>query len=249
MKNGVKLSWSLSCTLGFPDVGRTLFIFPLGINPSSFTIDAVNDASISRSMSTDLHLKLISESVSRIERNGGTSLVSVPKNSSFLQSSEVSSPKTPSCYQSIISSPSSTQNNVSSLEKSSNWRKITIREGFKDEKFNELLRTYAVRWLHGRYLLKGNILSIPILGQLCIFQVEDSAMDISLVDSRTKIHVSPMPSVKETSNKEDIIGKEQGFQILDQTSRLGGLNKEYAILKEIINFSFSHKSALMRYEF
>lgn len=255
-----------------------------------------NDASVSFCVSRDLYLKLIRENVGRIGYHESSSPVYVMKNSSFIPSGEVSPPKTPSCYQPRISSPGSTpmlpkgsQDDVIGLQYPPDIGQSAIREGFKDEKCNELLLTYAIRWFHGRYLLKGNILALPIFGQLCIFQVEgsikesvDSAIakqgqiygrvnnlvvpeakshdvlshvdNVFLVDYRTKIHLTPMPPVIDISIKENMMSSklvDKDFRFKDSRSfpRVGGLSKEYALLKEIISFSFSHQSSLLRYGF
>ncbi|CAA6660156.1 unnamed protein product [Spirodela intermedia] len=300
LKNGVRLSWSLSCTMGFPAAGRILFVSPIGNLHTSYIVHGtdnmdssinVNDASVSSCISRDLYLKLVRENDGRTGYNERSSPVCVMKNSSFIPSREVSPPKTPSCYQPRISSPGSTpmlpkgsQDDVSGFQYPPNIGQSAIREGFKDEKCNELLLTYAIRWFRGRYLLKGNVLALPIFGQLCIFQVEGSIKEsvdndiakqgriygkvnnlvvpeakspdvlshnVFLVDYRTKIHLTPMPAVIDISGKGDMISsklvdKNVRFKDSGNFPRVGGLSKEYALLKEIIGFSFSHQSSLLR---
>ncbi|XP_078434324.1 cam interacting protein 111 [Wolffia australiana] len=280
LKNEVRLSWSLSSTMGFPAAGKLIFVFPLenlcsssnvlstcGMNNSIAMLD---DASASRFINRKLNLKLVRQSADQRRNIGGESPVSGLKNSMNIPSAEASPPKTPVPNKKL-------QNDASGLPTPLNpWHSV-ISGGLEDEKSNELLRTYAVRWFHGRYVLKGNILALPIFGQLCAFQVENSvvelvgasdvdqvqfygqgkssdstafASDIFLFDSGTKVHFTLTPTIK-VSPKEDTCGIEtKNFKLKTSSEipRLGGLSKEYSVLKEVISFSFSHQSSLMRYK-
>uniref|UniRef100_A0A1D1Y622 Calmodulin-interacting protein 111 n=1 Tax=Anthurium amnicola TaxID=1678845 RepID=A0A1D1Y622_9ARAE len=300
-KNGVKLSWSLSCTMGFPPIGRMLFVFPIGYPPASHLLCGVDEMhkSTGRTVSfaslclcTDLHLKLVPLNIGQMPYTERLTAVSDSVNSGCILSGEASSPKTPSCYQSKLSSPVSgpihvkgTQDYIPNTGCYSNINQSAVREAMKDDKCSELLRTYAVRWFHGHYVLNGNLLALPIFGQLSILHVEsgikasvgsareDQTYDttnnlvvsetesqsllqvdtIFFVDSRTKVHLNPMPSVAESSDKKDTVSSKlmlKDFMVKEAGNhlRLGGLSREYALLKEIISFSFSAESVLPRYK-
>ena len=92
----------------------------------------------------------------------------------------VSSPKTPVSYQSKLISPNSNQltspicdDSVSSLSNPNNkfFASFDITEVLGDETAKKLLQSCAASWLYSRSLLTGNLVTIPILSELCTFCV------------------------------------------------------------------------------
>ncbi|MQM01475.1 hypothetical protein Taro_034235 [Colocasia esculenta] len=296
LKNGAKLSLNLSCTMGFPAVGRMIFVSPIVESSTIHHSHGIGQTckSTSRSVSLvslctcrDLYLKLVPLSGGQMPYAEKLSAVYDPVNSGQSLSGEVLSPRTPSCYQSRLSSPSAspghskgaqdhtlgkkgTQDYVSKKKCYPNISQSAVREAIRDEKSIELLQTYAVRWFHGRYLLNQNILVLPLYGQLCVFQVDGAVMlpaetatvvskplshggAIFFVDSTTKVHLTPMPLFVENSNEKDWVSSNltvKDFRIKESSTipRLGGLSKEYALLHDIISFSFSREPFLPRYK-
>lgn len=78
---------------------------------------------------------------------------------------DVGSPRTPSSARSRISAP------VSRAGSAFCWDNSVVKLALEDDKAKGMLETLAVRWLNRRYLLVGNFVIVPIMGQLCVFQV------------------------------------------------------------------------------
>ncbi|XXG60483.1 hypothetical protein AAC387_Pa04g2383 [Persea americana] len=243
LKNGVKLSWSLSCTMGGPDMGRTIFISPIQNqsvdNPTNDGNEHFeNDQVSSPKTPSPYQSRLSSQGASQMRlRRGDNSILTVNH-----------------------------QSNVMSLDVSS------ITKALEDEKAKQLLEISAAWWLSARCLLRGNVVAIPIGPQIGFFRVDgadtllvkwfkqDSTYErkcslmppeISspclvnhvdaafLVESKAKVHLfSSMPSSMETPAKGDLslLEDEERFGI----SKLGGLSKEFAELKQIIFDKIQH---------
>ena len=149
-----------------------------------------------------------------------------------------------------------------------------IRDVMGDESAKKLLQTCATTWLYSRNLLCGNFVSIPILSEVYIFHVV-GARDLSAKSSshdliKEKCHLppdtpeladhafvinrdtkvclySPSTAVSETSiSGVELEYKDVKARVVESSLKLGGLSKEYAILKDII-ISSSVKDTLLRY--
>ncbi|KAJ4822841.1 hypothetical protein Tsubulata_026095 [Turnera subulata] len=135
-----------------------------------------------------------------------------------------------------------------------------IQELLKDESAKQLLQACATSWLHSRILIRGNIVTIPIHSKLCSFRVinlnqlpvdcvdqdfmkeeslhpeapefNDHVKDAFLINHETNVYLSlpqrgGFPSLRIThGHKITLEGHDQ--------PKLGGLSKEYAVLKDII---------------
>ncbi|KAH9311946.1 hypothetical protein KI387_026981 [Taxus chinensis] len=211
LKNGVRLSKHLSCTMGSPPLGRTVYVSSLHIHSTSQHAKRIvkhtapkNDEmyQVSLSECADLSLKWLipksalglSSEISSVDSAG----------SNGCGNGEFSSPKTPLGYRSmvipadnitrsrspLIQSPAlndspQIQKDEATLFHTGNVERTTspgfpnlaaIRVVMEDQKLKELLQRYAVRWLSDRILLRGNCVTIPICGQMCVFQLIDAAV-------------------------------------------------------------------------
>ncbi|CAN6700986.1 unnamed protein product [Malus baccata var. baccata] len=134
-----------------------------------------------------------------------------------------------------------------------------VEEVLGDDGTKRLLQTCATTWLYSRCLLCGNFVTIPMLSQLCLLRVigakslsnfdakdllnEASKVvgyenDAFLVKRETKLsfhlpsnQASKTPQRRNLSNLEC---NDPAANTGDNISRLGGLSKEYAVLKDII---------------
>ncbi|XP_039118647.1 calmodulin-interacting protein 111-like [Dioscorea cayenensis subsp. rotundata] len=172
LKNGAKLSWGLSCTMGFPSVGRAIFVFPVSGFSTSHNQNMNNSISqFSICKCNDLYLNLVLPK--SVVINCG-----YDKSPLGTSTDKLTSPKTPASRPKL-SSPGATpvqskksSDYVSNIDVSTCQDISGIRLALADEKVNELLQIYAGRWLHGRSLLNGNLVTVPICGHLCLFLVE-----------------------------------------------------------------------------
>jgi hypothetical protein len=123
-----------------------------------------------------------------------------------------------------------------------------------DEKVKELVQILASRWLYGRHLLKGNVVGIPVCGNICMFCVRDSGFesDVFLVHSTTKVELLSgdrvLDSNSDEPSKDGALPEYQvGVEYDSDFPRLGGLSKEFEDLKEIISFSLAKDETLPRF--
>ncbi|XP_071687523.1 calmodulin-interacting protein 111-like [Rutidosis leptorrhynchoides] len=239
-KNGVRLSSSLSSALGYPVSGRIVFVYPVNQRNKSISIDKCQD----------LHLSLISSKSSISIKSSKMSHVDL-----LSENGNISSPKTPSMTRSKFSSPCSSQptspryretqsNSFDSVVDSFN-----IKEVLEDEIGRKLLQTCTLSFLYSRYLLCGNLVVIPILSELCLFKVvsaekvsgnennvglfmqspdQSSIGNAFLVDHGTKVHLF----FEKTDF--DLCSEDSVDSIVVDIPKLGGLLKEYTVLKDII---------------
>lgn len=158
---------------------------------------------------------------------------------------------------------------------SSHIDSFDIRDVMGDESVKKLIQTCATRWLYSRNLLRGNFVSIPILSEVYIFCVvgakdlsaKSSSHDLTkekvhdlppdtpelanhafVINCDTKVCLhSPSTAVSETSvSGVELEYKDVKARVVENSLKLGGLSKEYAILKDII-ISSSVKDTLLRY--
>ncbi|XP_058097724.1 calmodulin-interacting protein 111 isoform X2 [Magnolia sinica] len=280
LKNGARLSWSLSCTMGGPAMGRIIFISLVKNQSIACPLNGINEvhdstneevSGLSLYKCKDLHLKLVPSYHGQTVSSDMSSSFDIPAETVC----DVSSPKTPSPYQSKVTSPSVSQPHLSSFRESAlsvdrldgtSFNISAIRMELEDEKARRLWEIGSACWLCSRSLLHGNLVALPVGTHTGFFCVED-AIKLSvessfqnsvqegklsllpheirtpnsvghvvaafLVDSSTKVHLlSPMPLVTGTQDKGSslLVEDEEAFSI----SKLGGLSKEFAELKEII---------------
>ncbi|KAM3690750.1 hypothetical protein ACJW31_09G143600 [Castanea mollissima] len=150
-----------------------------------------------------------------------------------------------------------------------------VRDVMGDESAKKLLQTCATTWLYSRNLLCGNFVSIPILSEVYIFRVV-GAKDLSAKSSsddltKERVHDLP-PDTPELANHAFVINrdtkvclyslstavsetsvsgveleyKDVKARVVENSLKLGGLSKEYAILKDII-ISSSVKDTLLSF--
>ncbi|KAF9612517.1 hypothetical protein IFM89_000439 [Coptis chinensis] len=257
LKNGLRLSWSLACTLGNPSAGKIAFVSPI----QTHSINCSN-----------LYLQVV-PSKNAVVINGN--LTSKYQHDQ-LENGKIASPKTPSLHRSKLNSPvvCSTPNSQDSGSKmhSSNETIVStygIEEALENEKSRELLQTCASLWLRDRLLLRGNLVAIPMGGKISVFSVldtEELSMENHTEDSinegkssregqtadvgtliaafvvdKTKVHIcSSLPLESQTPERRDLSSGEsqcRGTKDKDAVHvlKLGGLSKEYTSLKEKIN--------------
>ncbi|XP_042508948.1 calmodulin-interacting protein 111-like [Macadamia integrifolia] len=271
LKNGVRLSWSLSSTLGFPSLGRIIFISSIQTLYVSGLLNnlpsPINSAACPLTVCKckDLQLQLISsmDGVS-IKHDMSRSNRPAEMDQGQFEKGNFSSPKTPSLYKPKLDSP------ISGPLYSGRWEDSVLKLGLGDEKTKELWQSCAVHWLRSRILLPGNILTIPIFPYTFVFRVEganesectnqklkdegndlifrtptlmDHVKEAFLVDHETKVQIfSSLTSETETVEKsgyprEDLEHKDFRTKMIRDVPQLGGLSKEFALLKEIIIYS------------
>nr|GEZ74951.1 calmodulin-interacting protein 111 isoform X1 [Tanacetum cinerariifolium] len=122
--------------------------------------------------------------------------------------------------------------------------KGNISDILEDESGKKLLQTCTMSLLYSHHLLCGNLVVIPILSELCVFKVvsaekvyEDGdkevlgRSDAFLVDHGTKVHLFS----EKTSF--DLCSEDSIDKIVVDSPRLGGLSKEYSVLRDIITSS------------
>ncbi|GJV04588.1 calmodulin-interacting protein 111 isoform X1 [Tanacetum coccineum] len=245
-KNGVRLSSTLSSAMGYPGSGRTIFVYPVNHGNSPIHKSPVN--SISIYSCKDLHLSLVSAKSSISTRTNKTSHTDFPiDHNGHIGNGNISSPKTPSISRSKFSSPCSSQptsprqRETPSNSFDSSFDSCNIREVLEDESGKKLLQTCTMSLVCSRHLLCGNLVVIPILSELCVFKVvsaekvsEDGDNEVLersnafLVDHGTKVHLFSEKTSFDLCS-EDITDK-----IVVDSPRLGGLSKEYSVLRDII---------------
>ncbi|KAJ9544127.1 hypothetical protein OSB04_023834, partial [Centaurea solstitialis] len=267
-KNGVRLSSSLSSTMGYPVSGRILFVYPVNHGNKIGHNSSVDSFSIYRCK--DLHLSLVS-SKSSISTKSKPSPIEFPSEQNIhTENGNISSPRTPSLSRSKLSSPCSSRTTSPRHAESAlnsfnpSFDSCNIREVLEDDVPKKLLQTCTVSLLCSRHLISGNLVVIPLLSELCLFKVvgaekvpelgnnedveknNDSFLrtpDISnytsyafLVDGGTKVQLSVgLSSELETSEKTNIDLHSKDIDV--NIFKLGGLSKEYSVLKHIIDSS------------
>lgn len=269
-KNGIKLSWDISCMLGYPSVGRSLFISPIYTSQAQKQIDG--GEILWQIRCCDLYLRLISPKVGSSGNDKSESDSHAVKSLMVMESPK-KIPSTPRRNESLDSA----SNSGSSLL----LDQATAKSALADEKINDLLQTCATRWLHGRHLLKGNYVPLSMCGKLSMFvvshaEIDGSALDAVhleknslssvefsaklgeslasfLVDRTTKVHLSGLSCSEELgSDKIGFTSKYSPHADIENEDshhdpRLGGLSKELKKLKEMISFSLADQIGLPRH--
>ncbi|KAL4587339.1 hypothetical protein LXL04_000208 [Taraxacum kok-saghyz] len=250
-KNGVRLSSTLLSAMGYPVSGRMIFVYPVNIGNGN------NYFSINKCK--DLHLSLVSSNNSFNTKNNKLCHTEFPTVHNGQH--ENGSPKTPQLTRSKLTSPRSSQPtsprhtetvSVSVSDQSSNH--CNIRQVLEDEVGKKLIQTCIMSLLNSRHLLYGNLVVIPILSEICLFKVlsavsdndnDDNKSNAFLIENGTKVHLLSQTSEMETCKKMnfDLYSEDYKDNVVTDLPKLGGLSKEYTVLKDII-ISSSVKNSL-----
>ncbi|XP_022852373.1 calmodulin-interacting protein 111 isoform X2 [Olea europaea var. sylvestris] len=248
LKNGVRLSSNLSCTMGCPVPDRIVFVNPVKCQPLTNNWGKSYGpvgSSLSLDICKELHLLLVSSKKNfTMESTASTDLDMLRGTPKFqVRNSKISTPKTPLLLESKLRFPPS--NHVESASENI----LVMEEVLGDAAAKKLLQTCIASWLCSRVFLYGNLVMVPVLSGLCIFQVMGSGRlsasnEIQHLTDNTNHILSPRaPCIEDTNyafsvdqgtkihlqlpgNAKDIIGV--------NFTKLGGLSKEFASLKDNI---------------
>ncbi|KAK6149015.1 hypothetical protein DH2020_016540 [Rehmannia glutinosa] len=273
LKNGVRMSSNLSYTLGSPASGRIIFVYPVKCLPSGEYGKqrglATNGVSLENCKEFYLSPVCLK---GKVEMEDAISSHDLSKEDTYgqVENSKISSPKTPSLSESKVSSPCSTQSHTSNYDKSASktiylsrasTNILDVEEVLGDDSSRKLLETCTASWLSSRRLLPGNLVVVPVLSGLCVFQVVGSNSQNSkshdvpardpdigrkdvvsafLLNWGTRIRLlSPGNPMVETSVKNLLAHPDLGQGSIKDSvgvnfSKLGGLSKEFAVLKDIM---------------
>lgn len=280
--------------MGNPPLGRVVFIYSVQsqIVPSLVTKDENPRRTLANPFlvyeCNELFLELV-HSKNRLTRNNISAKISSETPYDHIGNGVLGSPKTPMNQVKVssldikqLTSPiceGSTANLTSSNGSSTDPFDIT--EFLGDENVKRVLETVAANWLSSRCLLHGNLVTIPVLSQPCIFQVvgakklfadkanydfingssnnlqheTSESLEYSngafIVKRETKVclclpsKLAPKTPEGQHMSTMDLKSADIKVDVGDTKSRLGGLSKEYATLKDIIVSSSA--STLSRY--
>uniref|UniRef100_A0A1J3G7U4 AAA+ ATPase domain-containing protein n=1 Tax=Noccaea caerulescens TaxID=107243 RepID=A0A1J3G7U4_NOCCA len=272
LKDAVRISVNLCYGLGCPVLGRTVFVYPLS-RPSlsdQFNGDGgTQDTDVNHFSPVackELCLELAPFRNMLEAKNDFLSIEKLSLESSHEQNGNGNlSPKTPSNLQKLTSprhsSPSSPMIEdpvFKAKQRLSSESSIDLREVLSNESSKKLLQICATSWLYPCSLLYGNFVAVPILSEICIFCVKRANKKPSgtsnrsrafMINRETKVYLHhTLDLASETRERTSV----QGLQFDDddeeekvgcEISKLGGLSKEYAILRDII-VSSSTKNSL-----
>ncbi|KAM5579130.1 calmodulin-interacting protein 111-like [Rosa sericea] len=268
-KNGVRLSSNLSKTMGCPASGRIIFIHSVqntvraGLLSDTEKPCSTNDC-LSVSDCKELILELL-HSNSRLTMNTTSTNTSAEKSFYRPENGMPASPKTPLnpsklsfSNRSPLASPRREESASSVITPDEKFvEPFDVEEVLGDDTSKRLLQTCATTWLYSRCLLRGNLVTIPVLSQHCLlrvigakslsddkanhdslhesFELVDKVNDAFLVKRETKVCFH-LPSNLESKRRDlsMVQCKDAIANTGDDSSRLGGLSKEYAVLKDII---------------
>lgn len=249
--------------MGYPSSGRTMFVYPINHGGNSISIHKCKD----------LHLSLVSSRSSISNKNNKTSHTDFPSENGSISSPKTPSLTKSQLSSPCTSMPTSPRHGKTRFTGSNSFDppsdSCNIKEILEDEVGKKLLQTCTMSLLNSRHLVYGNLVVIPILSELCLFKVVDAEKvpennnnntqegfersnglsllssnvselgNVFLVDHGTKVHL-----LSEKTNF-DIYSEDSIDKILNDIPKLGGLSKEYLVLKDII--SSSKKNTLSRY--
>lgn len=171
--------------MGSPPPDSILFVHPICLQPTARFANGngklQSTGYLSVSTCKELYLELVSSNSESAVNSDKFHKDAFPAETTkvLAENEKVSSPKTP-FSQPKFSSPSTShvstpRGDESVSSKSKNYRttmpSFEIQEVLENESAKNLLQTCATSWLSSRSLLCGNIVVIPILSKLCIFQV------------------------------------------------------------------------------
>ena len=278
--------------MGCPPLGTIVFVYPVQKQYLSCLANGSNELHptenncLSIYNCKELYLQFAPRKNGfQLEINNSPALdLSVTKSHVQSENDVVASPRTPSnrskfSNASGMSSPifEDSASNVP-IQNSQSMASFNVMEALGDESAKKLLQACATSWLYSRYLLLGNLVSVPMFSEVCIFQVigakkvpvdrsdhyssngisnlhptdlAENVYQAIIINRETKVFLSLQSNAaSEESIQRDLSSvklkhKVANPSIHDNISKLGGLSKEYTVLKDII--SSSVKDALSRY--
>ncbi|KAH9607922.1 hypothetical protein KSS87_023358 [Heliosperma pusillum] len=276
VKNQVRISSNLSYSLGCPPTGRTVFVHCIRGGPLNSFANSNGErcgSHVDHSLvCEELYLRSIpckSWSMDIEASSPSKKLSDKPKYG--YENGEISSPRTPSLQHSRPCSPSPSKSSLLSLESSvsrlretkrSYFDSVEIQEVLGDKNAKKLLEHTTASWLHSRTLLCGNLVTIPVLSRLCVFEVvamksslangDNEAItntsrliqhsdDAYIINTATKINIClesdlPFETPDGSVSKPD----KTCVNMRDEVMQLGGLRKEYKLLRDIISSSMKN---------
>ncbi|XP_057738710.1 calmodulin-interacting protein 111 isoform X2 [Arachis stenosperma] len=282
LKNGVRLSSNISCTMGCPPLGTIVFVYPVqkqylsGLANGSNELHYTESNCLSIYNCKELYLQLAPHKDGfQLDINNSAS---VTKSQVQSDSDIFASPSTPSngskfSNASVLSSPRFEDSaSTIPIQNNQSMASFNIMDALGDESSKKLLQACATSWLYSRYLLLGNFVSVPMFSEVCIFQVigakkspvdradnyssnginnlclEDSDVaenvnEAIVVNCETKVFLSLQSNAaSKESIQRDLPSEKRKAEvanpsIYDNISKLGGLSKEYTVLKDIISSS------------
>ncbi|XP_021643654.2 calmodulin-interacting protein 111 isoform X1 [Hevea brasiliensis] len=291
LKDGVRLSSNLYCTMGCPESGRFVFIYPIqsqfltGLGNGDNDVHDRKVDSLKVHNCNELHLELVpTKKREKLSNDMISMMKSAEKTHEQSENGKISSPRTPLYQPKLISTSPSQLVSSRCEEATSNLFNLSttsvdsfdIKEFLKDECGKQLLQACATSWLYSRILICGNLVAIPILSELCLFRITslnkmlgectnqdlmkershsiypqshelvDNMIDAFSIKHETKVYLHPpMSLATETPQKSGL-----PFERIDREglknipghdiSKLGGLPREYAVLKDIIMSSMKN---------
>ncbi|CAK9309168.1 unnamed protein product [Citrullus colocynthis] len=270
LNDGVQLSTNLSFTLGCPETGRVLFIFPIKAHLCN---DPLNDNVELKSTEVEslrvinckeLFLDLsCSSNISTKDNLFSSSTIYSRKVHGYSENGNLTSPS------SMLSVSPKCDDVISNLLVDSPCARSLIKEALEDDSVRKTLQTIASNELYKRCLLHGNLVTIPVLSDLCTFRVRGGKGPLGYDDSYNSMHSGSDDHFQHFSSNEYV---DYAFNIDQLTKvfinvqstmvsetvqervpsnvepqnlnirakvkpkvwKLGGLSKEYAVLKDII---------------
>ncbi|XP_024029626.1 calmodulin-interacting protein 111 [Morus notabilis] len=284
-KSGVRLSSRLSDTMGDPTLGRVVFIYPAQSQtvPSHLTKDENSRSSKVNPLLVYNCDELFLELVHSRKLTKTSASVTMSSETSFdCSESGVVGPLSPKTPMNQIKVGSSVINQLTSPRCDDSKANLTNSNGPSFDTFDimkllgeqgvtkRLIEARAAPFFNSRCLLRGNLVTIPVLSQLCLFQVVgakklladrtdygstsessnnllhkaseslQNSIDAFIVVNETKVCLS-LPSKVASKTPERQVLSTVDFEFMDVKAdsrdnniKLGGLSKEYAILKDII---------------
>ncbi|XP_016507038.2 calmodulin-interacting protein 111 isoform X1 [Nicotiana tabacum] len=264
LKDGARLSSSLSWSMGSPASGRIIFVHPIGdhtirsIANGSNRLSNEKVSSLSVSKCEELSLLLVSRNGKSVINSSISPRYSTTETiNGRAESMRVSSPRTPLHSHSRLNSPGTREFNtpkdqesvsISSDVGGTSSNIFNIREVLVDEHSKKLVQTCTASWLYSRILLSGNLVIVPLLSRLCFFQVTGASPQQSLgeyvnvafsVDHKTKVVLHlPQNTDMGTPIRRLSPSELQHRNINSKDGvdypKLGGLSEEFAVLMDII---------------
>ncbi|XP_038887604.1 calmodulin-interacting protein 111 isoform X2 [Benincasa hispida] len=268
LNDGVQLSTNLSFTLGCPTIGRVVFISPL---KTYLCNDPLNDDGKLKSTEVEslriynckeLFLDLASSTnISTKDNLFSSSTTHLRKVHGCSENGNLTSPSTmlsasPKCDDVVSNLPSPCAHSL-------------IKEALGDDTVRKTLQMIASNELYKRCLLCGNLVTIPVLSDLCTFHVRGgkglsgcndpydsmhSGNDNHLqhcssneyvdcafnIDKLTEVFINVQSTMVSETVQERVPSNVEPqnpnirAKVKPKIWKLGGLSKEYSVLKDII---------------
>ncbi|KAK6942139.1 ATPase, AAA-type, core [Dillenia turbinata] len=221
LNNEARLSSDLSITLGSPPLSRVIFVCSV---QTQFLSDLKHEkdklcgtSAISLHLCKEIVLELVSSKIPSRRKCSFPSLLNslVETVHDRFKSGKLASPRTPVDHHSRLSSPISGLSSSESLEESASSsinmdemhiHVLDVGEILSNESTRKLVEIPAASWLYARGLFPGNLVSIPILSEECIFRVidadklMDSGVNQELTNGSCDSLPQPPTSAKEHKN-------------------------------------------------